>query len=105
MTANNNIQVQIKININSKMNEHGLLFETKKDKYHLINRSNDWVNNFNLYANDKKINTINNQTDRTELTLKNYKKLLFGKYSKKTELNKTLKTHELCEIASNKLDL
>ena len=105
MTANNNIQVQIKININSKMNEHGLLFETKKDKYHLINKSNDWVNNFNLYANDKKINIVNNQTDRTELTLKNYNKLLSGKYSKKTELNKTLKAHELCEIASNKLDL
>ena len=103
--ADSKIKIQIEIDINSVINEHSLLFKTQNEKFNLINSSKDWVNNFNIYINNKKINDVKNYTNRTKLTLVNYKKLILRKFSKKETENKTLIAHKLCDVVSKKVNL
>jgi hypothetical protein len=56
-------KIFVKININSDKNKHSLFFVTAKEKYNLINTSKDWVKNFNLYKDNKKMHFKNAKYD------------------------------------------
>jgi hypothetical protein len=80
-----------------------LLFVTAKEKYNLINTSKDWVKNFNLYRNGKKIIFRNKKYNRVNLTAQNYDKLFMSNYLKKEIIKKIIKSHKLCDETVNKI--
>jgi len=96
-------KIFVHMDINSSKNKHSLLFITKKEKYNLINISKDWVKNFNLYKNDKKIYFKNKRFNRDDLTCQNYKKLFTSKYLKKEIIKKIIKSHKLCDEVCRKI--
>jgi hypothetical protein len=96
-------KISVKMNINSNKNKHSLFFVTAKEKYNLINTSTNWVKNFNLYKNNKKIYCKNVKKNRVDLTAQNYNKLFMSKYSKKEIIKKTINSHKLCEKIVNKI--
>ena len=100
-SAKTNIVVQM--NINSSNRKHSLLFVTAKEKYNLINTSKDWVKNFNLYRNGKKIIFRNKKYNRVNLTAQNYDKLFMSNYLKKEIIKKITKSHKLCDETVNKI--
>jgi len=91
----------VQMNINSSNRKHSLLFVTAKEKYNLINTSKDWVKNFNLYKNGKKIRFRNKKYSRVNLTAQNYNKLFMSKYLKKEIIKKIIKSHKLCDEIVN----
>tara|TARA_S200000501_G_scaffold378702_1_gene442908 strand:- start:2140 stop:3090 length:951 start_codon:yes stop_codon:yes gene_type:complete len=93
----------INININSNKREHMLLFKTIKNNYLIINKSKDWVKNFNLYKDKKKINIKNIALGRENLTAQNYIKLLSSKKIKKNNIDKIISSHKLCDQILNKI--
>ena len=100
-SAKTNILVQM--NINSSNRKHSLFFVTAKEKYNLINTSKDWVKNFNLYKNGKKIIFRNKKYNRVNLTAQNYDKLFMSNYLKKEIIKKIIKSHKLCDEIVNKI--
>jgi len=74
--AKNNFQIKIDININSSFNLHKISFADEKNRYEIINKSKNWVQNFNIYKNNIMINKDNNIYDRDDLTYINLKKFL-----------------------------
>ena len=96
-------KIFVKININSNKNKHSLFFVTAKEKYNLINTSKDWVKNFNLYKDNKKIYCKNAKYNRVNLTAQNYNKLFMSKYSKKKIIKNIINSHKLCEKIVNKI--
>jgi len=103
MEGDNKIKIFIEIDINSSKNKHCLFFVTKKDEYKLINISKNWVKNFNLYKNGKKIDFEDKKLNRADLTAQNYVKLFSSKYLKKDKIKKILKSHKLCDEIVNKI--
>lgn len=93
----------VQMNINSSNRKHSLLFVTAKEEYNLINTSKDWVKNFNLYKNGKKIKFRNKKYSRVNLTAQNYNKLFMSKYLKKEIIKKIIKCHKLCDKIVNKI--
>ena len=91
------------MNINSNIKEHFISFKTKKNEYSIINKSNDWVKNFYLYKDKKKINLQNIKLGRDNLTMQNYIKLLSHKKIKKVTTKKILKSHKLCDEIITKI--
>ena len=81
--AKNNFQIKIDININSNSNLHKISFADKKNRYEIINKSKNWVQNFNIYKNNIMINKDNNIHGRDDLTYINLKKFLEKKDIKK----------------------
>lgn len=99
----NKTNIFIHMNINSNIKEHFISFKTKKNEYSIINKSNDWVKNFYLYKDKKKINLQNIKLGRDNLTMQNYIKLLSHKKIKKVTTKKILKSHKLCDEIITKI--
>lgn len=84
--AKNNFQIKIDININSSSNLHKISFADEKNRYEIINKSKNWVQNFNIYKNNIMINKDNNIHDRDDLTYINLKKFLEKKNIEKEKI-------------------
>ena len=97
------IKIFVEMDINSSKNKHCLFFVTKNEKYNLINTSKNWVKNFYLYKNSKKIYFKYNKNSREDLTAENYKKLFASKYLKKEKIKKIIKSHKLCDEIVRKI--
>lgn len=96
-------KIFIHMNINSNIKEHLISFKTKKNEYSIINKSDDWVKNFNLYKDKKKINLQNIKIGRDNLTMQNYLKLLSLKKIEKVTAEKILAAHKLCDQIITKI--
>jgi len=103
MSDSEKTNIIVQMNINSSNRKHSLVFVTEKEKYTLINTSKDWVKNFNLYKNGKKIRFKNKKYNRVNLTAQNYDKLFMSKYLKKEIIKKIIKSHKLCDETVNKI--
>ncbi len=79
----NNYEIKIDININSKLNLHKISFVDNKNTYEVINKSKNWVKNFNIYKNKILIKKDNNIHSREDLTYLNLKMFLEKKNIKK----------------------
>ncbi len=94
------LNMKIEININSQSTIHQIMLYDKKDKFEIKNKSKDWVKNFKVYKNDKKINIqVNKNQNREYLTYINLKSL-FGK----KKINKEVKFFELAHFYCNEVN-
>ena len=92
-----NISIEIYIDINSSKNIHSIKLENSKNTFLLRNFSKDWVKNFKILVNDKKIKIKNyKEQGRKELTLINLKKLISSKNLESYYLNFEL-AHKYCD--------
>ena len=97
--AKNNFQIKIDININSNSNLHKISFADKKNRYEIINKSKNWVQNFNVYKNNIMINKDNNIHGRDDLTYINLKKFL-----EKKDIKKEKKFFELAHFYCDEIN-
>lgn len=105
LVNSNQTRIFVRIDINSIKNEHSIFLTTKNENYNLINISKNWVKNFNLYKNGKKINFINLRFSRENLTSQNYHKLFKTKYLNKQIVKKIIKSHKLCDEIVQKIHI
>ena len=99
----NGTKISVTMDINSNKNEHSLLFVTEKETYSLINKSKDWVKNFSIYKNKKKINFKNKKFNREILTAQNYTKLFMSKCLKSEKIERITNSHKLCDEIIKKI--
>jgi predicted dehydrogenase len=101
--SSNGTKISVTMDINSNKNEHSLLFVTEKETYSLINKSKDWVKNFSIYKNKKKINFKNKKFNREILTAQNYTKLFMSKCLKSEKIERITNSHKLCDEIIKKI--
>lgn len=96
LLAKNDLIIETDIDINSDKNVHSIFFEDRRNSFNLSNISKDWVKNFKISINEKKIKIKNHiKQGRKELTLVNFKKLISNENLKKSYLNFEL-AHKYC---------
>ncbi len=95
-----NFNIKIEMNINSSSTIHEIVMYNIKDKFELKNKSKNWVKNFKLYKNNKKVSIKNNRDlNREYLTYLNLKSLF-----EKKKIMKELKFFELAHYYCNEIN-
>ncbi len=100
-----NINLMVKMNINSKNNFHSINFNNRHSDIKLFNNYKDWTTGFKILKNSKILNS--KKENRIQLTKKVISRLISNYENKKNKtdtkyVKKILVAHILCEKIFNK---